>query len=262
MFSQKWATLIRWLWAFQSKMPGHSWLKKQISHKTNTLGYCPLQATTAWEEMTASTQHFNRESRHKSWVTRECDKSMGWLLWVVGKLKTREECHGAPSRNTPRARQAQEVGAERSPVITYPYQCWCLAQKLQKIALPQTSPPCRMAQVLDSDPEASSALDQPDEEHNTGPHVWCEACLSLDPWPYTHDVSFTNLQCGKSILHGKDTNKWTNTPSYPRYIHYRQGSGALCFVSSLFLFLSNKQKKRGHPKTAIKNAFSATSLSF
>lgn len=192
--------------------------------------------------MTAWKQHFNRESRHKSWVIRECDKSMGWLLWVVGKLKTERNAmeEYGPQQNTPSVRQAREVGVERSTVLTYPYQYWCLAQKLQKIALPQTSPLCRMAQVLDSGPEASSALDQPDEEHNTGPHVWCEACLSLDPCPYTHDVPLNHIQQGKSILHGKDANKWTNTPSYPRYIHYRQESGALSFVSSLFLFSSQK----------------------
>lgn len=100
----------------------------------------------------------------------------------------------ALSRNMPRDREAQEVGAERSPVLPYPYQCRCLAQKLQKIALPQTSPPCQMVQVLDSGPAASSALGQPDKDDNTGPRVWSEAHLSCDPCSYTHDVPLTHLQ--------------------------------------------------------------------
>lgn len=128
----------------------------------------------------------------------------------------------APSRNTPRAREAEEAGVERSLVLPYPYRCWCLAQKLQKIALPQTSPPCQMAQVLDSGPAASSALGQPDKDDNTGPRVWSEACLSPDPCPYTHDVPLIHLQQGKSIWHGKDVNKWTNTNPLLSQLHSLQ----------------------------------------
>lgn len=94
-----------------------------------------------------------------------------------------------------------------------------------------------MAQVLDSGPAASSALGQPDKDDNTGPMFGLKHVC-----PLTHVLS--------------------------RYTDYRQGSGALSFVVSLFLFPSKKQKslcgltKTSHPKAAIKKAFSAMFLSF
>lgn len=161
-------------------------VQKQISHKNKHTLLLPSAGLQEHEKKWKyANSTFIRKSRQKS-----CDKFnvQGLAAVSSGRAGDREKCHGgvqptAETRLGPE-QDKKQVGRSRSPVLPYPYQCWCLAQKLQKIALPQTSPPCRMAQALDSGPAASSALAQPDKEDS----VWSEGHLSPDPYFYTHNV--------------------------------------------------------------------------
>lgn len=184
-------------------------VQKQTSHKNKPTWLLPSAGLQEHEKKWKSANStFVRKSRQKSYVTRECDKFNVQGLVAVSRERAgdREECHGGvqPTAETCLGPE-QDKKSRTSPVLPYPYQCWCLAQKLQKIALPQTSPPCRMAQVLDSGPAASSALGQPDKDDS----VWSEAHLSPSPCFYTHDVPLTLTR--KTNLHEKDVNKWTKT---------------------------------------------------